>query len=934
MLNFFSFSRIIGLSKKSLTDSLLSGVFCLFLLFAPLSAYSEDPGVPDTVRIDVDSLIVNRSVPIDLVLINDEQLELISFGFKFLMIDSGFAKFDSVVFVNRMADPSVLNVRWVLPMGVDGVQPDSLSIVCYRVLSSAVPAGNSPIARIYMTGLSVGNMSMDSCFIPPGSNFVVIAPVNNDFIPKFVTQAIRIVEGTALPLLSTSESSLTDDANSNFGFDVNVSSPEGFPVSASIASFKNYDNSAISPTNAPSFSFNNGVYHFSWNSTGDDVGIWKAVVRACDSTDGCVSDEVVIQVVENAGYFVNLLTTESPGFSYPTALGFGNFDGDMFPEIATTGLGYMTAKMFNVYDNDGSGTFPEVFGHDDPPNHRRGLEIGYLDDDELLDIAQFIDEGSGNEKIILVFTGIGNNSFSTPITTPMPSPYSLVASMGKYNNDEYLDYIVGGLNTFRVFSGSSSLQFSLINEINTIDSILTITSADFNNDGYDDVAIGTPQGLRIYTCNGAGNFSLQATYSQIYGSVNIEVTNQGADFNGDNVFDLCIATPSVGDTSSQLVVYLGNGNGTFQQRITRDVRGQISANSPGDYNNDGLVDIAFLNSSHRYLGILFGDGDGYFTNEIRYAVPVHDPYRIISTDADLDGDVDALVVSYRIANGSSLFFFENQGNPVGFISMSVDLTGEDNAQLELVSPSNKVLNRVGSSVPSGNYYRRNINLNDKLDDFANMNLVESGDYVLTVRPDPSQPAGTPFTVEFNVDGELHRLAKNAVMSGAQYEFALNLNSGMSVAPRPGGFVHANPPGFGWPNKTNVDFQLSSDLDFYTILIDSTIASSTFQPASPLTITDTSTFYWRIKPAGSPNYSSIYAFNLVSSNSSCGDVDGIAGPINILDLTYIVDRIFRGGPPPPNFANADLNNDGAFNILDLTVIVDYIFRGGQPPVCAR
>ena len=334
------------------------------------------------------------------------------------------------------------------------------------------------------------------------------------------------------------------------------------------------------------------------------------------------------------------------------------------------------------------------------------------------------------------------------------------------------------------------------------------------------------------------------------------------------------------------------------------------------------------------MGILFGDGDGNFTNELRYTVPEFDPYRIISTDADLDGDVDALVVSYRIPNGSSLFFFENQGDPVGFTSTSVDFSGEDNAQLELVSPSSKVLNRTGSSMPSGNYYRRNLNLNDKLDDFANMNLVENGEYVLTVRPDPSQPASTPFTVEFNIEGQLHRIAKNAVMSGVQHDFALNLDGGMSVAPRPGGFVLANPPGFGWPNKANVDFQLAADMNFNTLIIDSTIATSTFQPASPLTFTDTATFYWRIKPAGSPNYGPIYAFNMVPSNASCGDADGIAGQLNILDLTFIVNRVFRGGPPPPNFENADLNNDGRFNILDLTLLVDYIFRGGPPPVCAR
>ena len=65
---------------------------------------------------------------------------------------------------------------------------------------------------------------------------------------------------------------------------------------------------------------------------------------------------------------------------------------------------------------------------------------------------------------------------------------------------------------------------------------------------------------------------------------------------------------------------------------------------------------------------------------------------------------------------------------------------------------------------------------------------------------------------------------------------------------------------------------------------------------------------------------------------CGDAnaDGTAG--NILDLTFLVDRIFRGGPPSDPPVASDLNCDGGYgNILDLTLMVDRIFRGGDP-VC--
>ncbi len=63
----------------------------------------------------------------------------------------------------------------------------------------------------------------------------------------------------------------------------------------------------------------------------------------------------------------------------------------------------------------------------------------------------------------------------------------------------------------------------------------------------------------------------------------------------------------------------------------------------------------------------------------------------------------------------------------------------------------------------------------------------------------------------------------------------------------------------------------------------------------------------------------------------GDVNMDGFDANILDLTYLVDYIFRGGPAPSCPAEADVNFDESPpNILDLTYLVDFNFRGGQPP----
>ena len=63
----------------------------------------------------------------------------------------------------------------------------------------------------------------------------------------------------------------------------------------------------------------------------------------------------------------------------------------------------------------------------------------------------------------------------------------------------------------------------------------------------------------------------------------------------------------------------------------------------------------------------------------------------------------------------------------------------------------------------------------------------------------------------------------------------------------------------------------------------------------------------------------------------GDVNGDGTDASILDLVFLVDRIFRGGGPPSCSEEADVNGDGtSASILDLVFLVDFIFRGGVAP----
>ena len=63
----------------------------------------------------------------------------------------------------------------------------------------------------------------------------------------------------------------------------------------------------------------------------------------------------------------------------------------------------------------------------------------------------------------------------------------------------------------------------------------------------------------------------------------------------------------------------------------------------------------------------------------------------------------------------------------------------------------------------------------------------------------------------------------------------------------------------------------------------------------------------------------------------GDVNLDGTDATVLDITYLVDFIFRGGPAPECDLEADVDGDGdPATVLDLTYLIDRIFRGGPPP----
>jgi len=79
----------------------------------------------------------------------------------------------------------------------------------------------------------------------------------------------------------------------------------------------------------------------------------------------------------------------------------------------------------------------------------------------------------------------------------------------------------------------------------------------------------------------------------------------------------------------------------------------------------------------------------------------------------------------------------------------------------------------------------------------------------------------------------------------------------------------------------------------------------------------------------------YQLALDRKGRSCCLVPGDAnndGDVNILDITYINNFLYKEGPAPVCRASADPNNDCLIDILDIVFLINYKYKSGPPPIC--
>jgi FG-GAP-like repeat/Abnormal spindle-like microcephaly-assoc'd, ASPM-SPD-2-Hydin len=115
------------------------------------------------------------------------------------------------------------------------------------------------------------------------------------------------------------------------------------------------------------------------------------------------------------------------------------------------------------------------------------------------------------------------------------------------------------------------------------------------------------------------------------------------DFNHDGNLDMAVASAysNTGAFNTDVLVLLGNGDGTFQPAVGYAVGTDPNFVAVADFNHDGNLDLVVANRESNSVSVLLGRGDGTFLPAVSYDTPQL-PEAVAVADFNNDGNLDLI----------------------------------------------------------------------------------------------------------------------------------------------------------------------------------------------------------------------------------------------------------------------------------------------------
>jgi sugar lactone lactonase YvrE len=334
----------------------------------------------------------------------------------------------------------------------------------------------------------------------------------------------------------------------------------------------------------------------------------------------------------------------------------GDFNGDGIPDLAViwTNNPYGGPYSVTILIGKGDGTFTpgstiQPAGLQSYPQ----MIAGDFNGDGKTDLAILSWNGSST-SYVTTLPGNGDGTFGTPQTETVLSqnvggdgiPGFLIAA--DFNGDGKLDLAVVGDYVSSggaiVLLGNGDGTFTVGQTLNSSSGYGLIATGDFNGDGIPDLVTTNyfdPGGFTVFLGKGDGTFRATPTSPTLdYFPTSMVI----GDFNGDGLLDLAFSD------LNGIEIFLGNGDGTFKETSASpiSVNGELFGLSAGDFNHDGKLDLAGYDSSSMRIDLLLGAGDGTFA--VNYTGPnfgqsAASPLAVAEADFNGDGVPDLALLT-------------------------------------------------------------------------------------------------------------------------------------------------------------------------------------------------------------------------------------------------------------------------------------------------